>query len=63
MYGQEDKRMTLRKGYTGTILRVNLSTRKVAKEELPEQMAKQFIGGRGLGIKYLLMKSLPGPIR
>lgn len=41
------------KGYAGKFLRVNLSKRKVEAEPLPLQVAKDFIAGRGFGIKYL----------
>ncbi|MEA3351236.1 MAG: aldehyde ferredoxin oxidoreductase family protein [Chloroflexota bacterium] len=37
----------------GTILRVNLSNQEIKKEKLDPQVAKDFIGGRGLAIKYL----------
>lgn len=40
-------------GWTGTVLRVNLTTRQVSKEPLREDWARYFIGGRGLGAKYL----------
>jgi aldehyde:ferredoxin oxidoreductase len=40
-------------GWTGTILRVNLTTRQVSKEPLREDWARDYIGGRGLGAKYL----------
>lgn len=40
-------------GYLGKILRVNLTTKKVAVEELPEQIARDYMGGAGFGIKYL----------
>lgn len=40
-------------GYTGKILRINL-TELVAKEEtLPHETARDYIGGAGFGIKYL----------
>ncbi len=40
-------------GYMGKVLRINL-TRKTSKEEkLPPEVAKDFIGGAGFGIKYL----------
>jgi aldehyde:ferredoxin oxidoreductase len=45
--------MALQKGYAGTVLRINLSTGKSTTEELNEAAAKLFIGGRGLGAKYL----------
>ncbi|MCK5255448.1 MAG: hypothetical protein KAQ81_05445, partial [Deltaproteobacteria bacterium] len=45
--------MVLEKGYAGRVLRVNLSTGKSTTEELREDAACLFIGGRGLGAKYL----------
>ena len=41
-------------GYTGKILRLNLTERKVVVEDLDMKLAKQFIGGRGLGHKYFM---------
>jgi aldehyde:ferredoxin oxidoreductase len=41
-------------GWTGTILRANLSARTVSKEPLRADWARDYIGGRGLGAKYLL---------
>src|SRR6056297_719593 len=38
-------------GYTGKILRVNLTTGEVKVEALDEKLAKKYIGGRGLGTK------------
>ncbi len=38
-------------GYTGKILRINLSTSAVTTEDLSEDLAKKFIGGRGLATK------------
>jgi len=40
-------------GYTGKILRINLTDQSAKEEDLPFQMAKDFIGGAGFGIKYL----------
>lgn len=40
-------------GYMGKILRVNLSSQSVTEENLEYEMAKNFIGGTGFGIKYL----------
>lgn len=40
-------------GYTGKILRINLSDQSVKTEDLPESMARSFIGGAGFGIKLL----------
>ena len=33
---------------TGKVLKVNLSTGKVATESVPEQVAADFVGGEGL---------------
>jgi aldehyde:ferredoxin oxidoreductase len=40
-------------GYTGKILRVNLTDQTAKEEVLPLEIAKDFIGGAGFGIKYL----------
>ncbi len=40
-------------GYTGKILRVNLTDRSSSIEELPPGVARDFLGGAGFGIKYL----------
>lgn len=41
------------KGYRGKYLRVDLSTGRVADESLPPEVARDFIAGRGFGIRYL----------
>jgi len=41
------------KGYTGLILRVNLSTNEIKRETIDEEKAKLFIGGRGYGTKII----------
>jgi len=41
----------------GKILRVDLSTGKITYEPLPEKIAKEWIGGRGLGV-YLAFKEI-----
>jgi aldehyde:ferredoxin oxidoreductase len=41
------------KGYTGRVLRLDLTLSKVTVEDLEEEWAQQFIGGRGLGPKFL----------
>jgi aldehyde:ferredoxin oxidoreductase len=46
--------------YAGKILRVNLTTGKISTEPLSEKMAKDYIGGIGLGIKLLMDNSKPG---
>jgi len=40
-------------GYAGTVLRINLSTGKVAKDELERELVTGFIGGRGFNSKRL----------
>lgn len=40
-------------GYQGKVLRVNLTTGTITREDLSEQMAQDYIGGAGFGIKYL----------
>ncbi|MCD6443049.1 MAG: aldehyde ferredoxin oxidoreductase family protein, partial [Thermotogae bacterium] len=39
--------------YAGKILRINLTTGEIRKEDLPENLARKFIGGRGLASKIL----------
>ncbi|MCS6924400.1 MAG: aldehyde ferredoxin oxidoreductase family protein [Candidatus Binatia bacterium] len=46
-------------GWTGTLLRVNLTTRQISKEPLREEWARDFIGGRGLGARYLFAEVDP----
>jgi len=40
-------------GWVGTVLRVNLTTGKVSREPLNVALAKDYLGARGLGSKYL----------
>jgi aldehyde:ferredoxin oxidoreductase len=40
-------------GYTGKVLRINLTDQTAKEEALPFEIAKDFIGGAGFGIKYL----------
>jgi aldehyde:ferredoxin oxidoreductase len=40
-------------GYTGKVLRVDLTTRSYAEEPLPAEVARDFIGGAGFTVKYL----------
>jgi aldehyde:ferredoxin oxidoreductase len=46
--------------YSGRILRVDLSTGKTETEALKEELAKQYIGGIGLGIRLLMDHSQAG---
>ncbi|HCX04245.1 MAG TPA: aldehyde ferredoxin oxidoreductase, partial [Clostridiales bacterium] len=41
-------------GYNGKYLRVNLTDGSIKVEELNEELAKKFIGGRGLGTKMMM---------
>jgi len=43
----------LYRGYTDKILYINLSTNEIRIKDVPEQMKKLFIGGRGYGLKLL----------
>ena len=40
-------------GYGGKILRINLTSKTSKEEVLPVEVARDFIGGAGFGIKYL----------
>ena len=40
-------------GYTGKVLRVDLSSKTFSEEALPVEMARDFIGGAGFTVKYL----------
>lgn len=48
-------------GYNGKILLVNLTSREVTWEALPEPVLRRFIGGTGLGA-YLLYKYCPAGV-
>ena len=47
-------------GYMGKILRVNLSARTITTEPLREEVARKFIGGKGLSAKILFDELKPG---
>ncbi|MGQ9459087.1 MAG: aldehyde ferredoxin oxidoreductase family protein [Anaerolineae bacterium] len=47
-------------GYTGKVLKVDLSTGKIAEEALNFDWARKFIGGKGLGARYLWDLVKPG---
>lgn len=46
--------------YTGTILRVDLGSRRVAKEIVEEAVMRKYVGGSMLGAKYLYENIPPG---
>jgi aldehyde:ferredoxin oxidoreductase len=41
------------RSYAGKLLRVNLSKGESRAEDIPEQLMKDFLGGRGLAVRYL----------
>lgn len=46
--------------YTGKVLRVNLTTGKATTEPLKDEWARDYLGGKGLSIKYLYEELEPG---
>ncbi|MCX8165415.1 MAG: aldehyde ferredoxin oxidoreductase family protein [Acidilobaceae archaeon] len=44
-------------GYAGRVLRVDLTSGKLYHEELPEEVLRTWIGGRGLGV-YIMLKEV-----
>ena len=52
--------MTLKGGYVGRILNVDLTSGNITGEKLDENLVKKVIGGRGLGAKMLFDRLLPG---
>lgn len=47
-------------GYMGKILRINLTTSEIKKEDLPEDLVKNYLGGRGFAAKILFDELKPG---
>ena len=47
------------KGFTGRLLRVNLTTSETEVSQIPENVLRKFLGGNGLGIKYLYEETGP----
>lgn len=47
-------------GYNKKLLRVNLSDKKCTVETIPDQVIKDFLGGRGFVAKYLYEEVKPG---
>ncbi|MHB1167442.1 MAG: aldehyde ferredoxin oxidoreductase family protein [Carboxydocellales bacterium] len=48
------------KSCLGKILRVNLTTGNIKWEDIPGDVRKSFVGGRGIGINYLFCELAPG---
>jgi len=40
-------------GWRGTILRIDLTRRKIVRQQMPLELARDYIGGRGIGAKLL----------
>ena len=40
-------------GWTGKILRVDLSRGRIWREDLPEELLHAYLGGRGLGVRLM----------
>jgi aldehyde:ferredoxin oxidoreductase len=47
-------------GYQNNVLRIDLTAQNVSKEPLNMEWAKKYIGGKGLGIRYLYEELKPG---
>jgi len=47
-------------GYVGKFLRVNLSSGSIRNDKIPEATLRDYIGGRGLGVKILYDELKPG---
>ena len=47
-------------GWTGNILRIDLSSKKIKKESFDEEFARKWVGGRGFAIKILWDELKPG---
>ena len=40
-------------GWTGTILKVNLSAKTAQREAIPQPLLEEYLGGRGLGVRLM----------
>jgi len=47
-------------GYEGSVLKVDLSVRSVSEERIAEAVMKKYVGGTGLGAKFLYEQVGPG---
>ena len=46
-------------GFTGVILRVNLSTGEIVRQEMPEEFYRTYLGGGAVGAYFLLSETAP----
>ena len=58
--GENMKAMARVNGYANKVLRVDLSSERISEEYLDEDTLKKYIGGVGLGAKYLYEEVPPG---
>ena len=47
-------------GWMGTILRVDLTSGKIEKEPLSEELRRNYLGGRGINVRILYDEIKPG---
>jgi aldehyde:ferredoxin oxidoreductase len=47
-------------GWNGALLRINLTERRVTREVVPERWLREYLGGRGLGVRYITREVAPG---
>jgi aldehyde:ferredoxin oxidoreductase len=40
-------------GWTGNILRIDLSAKTVQREAIPRSLLEEYLGGRGLGVRLM----------
>ena len=52
--------MRVKYGYMGKLLFVNLSEMAIREEELSEEIAREFIGGYGIGVRKIYERMKPG---
>ena len=50
----------LKGGYTGKVLRINLTKKEYSEEPLREDVVSKYLGGAGVGIKYMLDETPAG---
>jgi len=46
--------------YNGRLIRLNLTNGKSQVEDIPEKWMKEYLGGRGIGVRYLYEELKPG---
>lgn len=52
--------MKVQYGYMGKMLFVNLTEKKIDEEEITERLARDFIGGYGIGARMIMERMKPG---